>query len=31
MEPEGISEGGSKSIRPDIQKPRHMENAAKDI
>jgi len=24
-------EGGSKSFRPDIQKPRQMENAARDI
>ena len=26
-----IYEGGSKSFRPDIQKPRQMENAARDI
>jgi len=26
----GIDEGGSKIFRPDIQKPRQMENAARD-
>ena len=26
-----LYEGGSKSLRPDIQKPRQMENAARDI
>ena len=26
-----VYEGGSKSFRPDIQKPRQMENAARDI
>ena len=27
----GMYEVGSKSFRPDIQKPRQMENAARDI
>ena len=27
----GVYQGGSKSFRPDIQKPRQKENAARDI
>ena len=27
----GMYEGGSKSFRPDIQKPRQMKNTARDI